>query len=206
MTVVLTQASVAGKIQAMRRALAWLVAVPLMGAATMAAHALDYRLVAPDASARSTLLAATGHSYQAWLPFALAALSASAVIALARGAAELRARAHKPAVAPFLVLPSLAFLLQEHLERLLHDGAFPWHAVTDPTFAPGLALTLPFGFAAYFAARAILHVARAVALAFEPACFTSFPVVVAARPREPMLVRARVPASRHATRGPPARR
>jgi hypothetical protein len=193
-------------IRPMRRALAWLVAMPLMAAATLAAHALDYRLVAPDAGARATLLAATGHSYEAWLPFALAVLSASAVVALAGGAAELRRGTPRPAVAPFLVLPSLAFVLQEHLERFLHDGAFPWHAVADPTFARGLALTLPFGFAAYFAARVVLLVARAVALAFEPAGFSAPPVAAIAQPRPVALARARVLASRHATRGPPARR
>jgi hypothetical protein len=190
----------------MRRQIAWLVALPLMAAATVAAHALDYRLVVPHAGPRATLLAATGHSYGAWLPLAIALLVASALVALAGGAAELRARAPQPAVAPFLVLPSLAFALQEHLERLLHDGAFPWHVVTDPTFAPGLALTLPFGFAAYFAARAVLHVARAVALAFEPTRFTTLPVVALAQPQPVVLVRARVLSSRHATRGPPARR
>jgi hypothetical protein len=177
-----------------------------MAGATISAHALDYRLMVPNADARAALLSATGHNYGAWLPLLLALLIATALVALAGGAAELRARAPRPAVAPFLVLPSLAFVLQEHLERLLHDGAFPWHVVTDPTFAPGLALTLPFGFAAYFAARAVLHVARAVALVFEPARFTQLFVSAIAAPRPVALVRARVLSSRHATRGPPAGR
>ncbi len=39
-------------------------AVPLTAAATVAAHALDYRLVVPNADARRALLAATGHDYE----------------------------------------------------------------------------------------------------------------------------------------------
>jgi hypothetical protein len=94
----------------MRRAIAWLVAVPLMAGATFAAHVLDHRLVVPNAGARAALLAATGHGYVTWLPLVLALLAASALVALAGGAAELRADA-RPAVAPFLALPSLAFVL-----------------------------------------------------------------------------------------------
>jgi hypothetical protein len=178
----------------MRRAAAWLVALPLMLAATAAAHALDYRLVVPNAGARATLLAATGHGSGDWVPLLLAASISTAVVA--------RAGAHR--IGPFLALPSLTFVLQEHLERLLHDGAFPWHLVGDPTFAPGLALTLPFGFAAYFAARAILYAARAAAQILEPIRFTSFAEVRAPVPSGATVLLVPVLASRRATRGPPA--
>jgi hypothetical protein len=188
----------------MRRALAWTVAMPLMAAAPVAAHTLDYRLVEPNAGARAMLLAATGHAYEAWVPLALGALAAAALVGLVSSAAELRARAPRHALWPFLVLPSFAFVLQEHLERLIHDGVFPWHAIADPTFAPGFALTMPFGFAAYFAARVILRVARAVALAFEPSSFPPLPALVLERPGSVALVRARLGTTGRATRGPPA--
>ncbi len=182
----------------MRRAAAWLVALPLMLAATTAAHALDYRLVVPNAGARETLLAATGHGSGDWLPLLLAASIATAVVALAGS------RSAAPRIGPFLALPSLTFVLQEHLERLLHDGVFPWHLVSDPTFAPGLALTIPFGFAAYFAARAILYVARAAAQVLEPIRFASFAEAPRHAPRSATVRLVPVLASQHATRGPPA--
>jgi len=108
-----------------RRLAAWCVAVALAVAATMAAHALDYRLVEPNPHARALLLAATGHGYEDWLPPALAVLGAAAVSALPAAAiGDSRLRAQR-----FLVVPPLVFTLQEHLERLLHDGTVPWHAV-----------------------------------------------------------------------------
>jgi hypothetical protein len=177
-----------------------------MAAATVVAHSLDYRLVQPDAGAREMLLAATGHAYEEWLPLALGLLTAAALVGLVSGASELRTRAPQPALWPFLVLPSLSFALQEHLERLLHDGAFPWHAVADPTFAPGFALTMPFGFAAFFAACAILRLARRVVLAFEPARFPPLPVVLVERLEDVAVVRPPILAGRRSSRGPPAGR
>jgi hypothetical protein len=188
----------------MRRAFAWLVALPLIGGATAAAHALDYRLVVPNPTARATLLAATGHGTEDWLPLGLAAGAAAVLVALTIRAVELRGPRRAPSVAPFLMLPSLAFVLQEHLERFLHDGTFPWHLVTDPTFAPGLALTIPFGFAAYLAARAILYVARAVVQVFEPHSFSYLAGLRTVALHSVAVVRLPVLASRHATRGPPA--
>jgi hypothetical protein len=178
----------------MRRVAAWLVALPLMLAATAAAHALDYLLVVPDAGARDTVLAATGHGSGDWLPLLLAASISTAVVA----------RAGARRIGPFIALPSLTFVLQEHLERLLHDGSFPWHLASDPTFAPGLALTIPFGFAAYFAARAILYVARAAAQVLDPGRFTSFAELTAGAPESATLLLVPVLASQRATRGPPA--
>jgi hypothetical protein len=182
----------------MRRAAAWLVALPLMLSATAAAHALDYRLVVPDAGARATLLAATGHNSSDWLPLVLAAGAATALVALAGS------RGTTPRVGPFIALPSLTFVLQEHLERLMHDGAFPWHLAGDPTFAPGLALTIPFGFAAYFAARAVLDAAQAIGIALEPRRFAYLTATQLPTPVGAVAVRVPVLASLHATRGPPA--
>jgi hypothetical protein len=190
----------------MHRSLVWIVAVPLMVGGTWAAHALDYRLTAPDPGARATLLAATGHGYEQWLPLAAALALAGLLIALVRSADQLRAGYPRPSAWPFLLLPPLSFATQEHFERLLHDGSFPWDAAVEPTFARGMALTLPFGLAAYFAARVILRVARAVAVALTPAR----PILLALRPAAvPYAVapaRVRVAASARRTRGPPTLR
>ena len=128
------------------------------------AHAVDYWLVSPDAHERSELLAGSGHGYFSYLPFAVAlcvALLVAGLVAVARAAGRGR-----PAFSldpwPLAVLPIATFVLQEHLERYLHDGAFPWHAVSEPTFALGLVLQIPFAIAAYMVARLLLRAAEAI--------------------------------------------
>jgi hypothetical protein len=54
------------------------------------------------------------------------------------------------------------FVCQEHFERLLHDGVFPWGAVADRTFVVGLALQLPFAAVAYVLARLLLRAVRSL--------------------------------------------
>ena len=158
----------------MRRSLAWLVALPLMLAGSQAAHALAYRWAYPQAGVRMHVLLQTGHGYMGLLPFVLGACGAVTVLSLlasvvdvARGG-ELRAL---PAWA-FAALPAMCFALQEYLERWLQIGSFPWHAVSQPTFLPGLALQLPVGLVVYLVARLLLRAARQVGRALAPAPFT----------------------------------
>ena len=61
----------------------------------------------------------------------------------------------------FAALPPLAFALQEHLERLIHDGTVVGVAL-QPTFMIGLLLQLPFAVAAYLLAKLLLQVADRV--------------------------------------------
>jgi hypothetical protein len=150
---------------------AWLVAVPLVLGGAQLAHAVDYWLIAPDPHGRAELLAGTGHGYFAYLPFIVAlfgGLLVAGVVAVSRDVAR-----GNTAVAldrwPLALLPLFTFVLQEHLERLLHDGAFPWHAVAEPTFALGLSLQIPFAIAAYVVARLLLRVAEAIGLGRPPA-------------------------------------
>jgi hypothetical protein len=187
----------------MRRSLAWAVAVPMMLCGTWAAHAVDYRMAVPNPEARATLLAATGHGYDEWLSLVLAISIACLLIALVRSADDLRAGSTRPSAWPFLLLPPLTFAAQEHLERLFHDGSFPWHAAAEPTFARGVALTVPFGFVAFVAARLILRVARAVACALAPARAVLLGLRPPALPRAAAPARVRVASSAHPTRGPP---
>jgi hypothetical protein len=190
----------------MRRAVAWVVALPLAVAATVAAHALDYRLAVPDADARAALLAATGHDYDARIAFLLALVTGVVVVAVAASAAESRARSLRASAWPFLVLPSLVFALQEHVERFTVDGTVPVSTVTEPTFLLGLVLTVPFGLAAWAAARLVLRVARAVALALGRRRVALLTFVVPPVPLATAFVPARVGAAEHAPRGPPSLR
>jgi hypothetical protein len=190
----------------MRRGLTWLVAVPLLGAGSQAAHALTYRLVYPGTSVRVHALAVTGHGYLDRLPLALGVALAIAFVALL--VAVLDASRGRPARAlpawAFGVLAPLAFALQELLELSLHTGTFAWHAVAEPTFVPGLLLQLPFSLLAWLAARLLLRAAGRAgrALAARPPAGLPLPLV-APIPLGPTLPRARVLANRLAKRGPP---
>ena len=56
----------------MRRALTWLLLVPLALLGSEAAHTVDYWLVEQDPGQRAALLAQTGHGYLDLLPAAIA--------------------------------------------------------------------------------------------------------------------------------------
>lgn len=146
----------------MRRSLAWVVAVCLMLAGSQAAHVLAYMWVYPQAGVRVRELLETGHSYMDLMPLVLAVCGAAMLVSLLVSgfdAARGRRQRSVPAWA-FGVLPLLGFALQEHLERWIASGAFPWHAAAAPTFLPGLLLQLPFGVVAYTAARLLLRAAE----------------------------------------------
>jgi hypothetical protein len=148
----------------MRRSLAWLFALPLMLAGSQVAHVFVYRLVYPSSSMRLHALLATGHSYMDRLPLLLgvgAAVAFVSLLAAVLDTARGRCVRGLPAWA-FALLPLATFTVQEILERSLHAGTFVWQAVEAPTFAPGLALQLPFALAAFLIARVLLRTASAV--------------------------------------------
>ncbi len=58
--------------------------------------------------------------------------------------------------------PTLAFVVQEFLERFIHAGHVPWTTAFEPAFLFGLALQLPFALAALLLAWALDSAARAV--------------------------------------------
>jgi hypothetical protein len=63
---------------------------------------------------------------------------------------------------PFALLAPAAFVVQEHLETLLHTGAAPFGTALQPTFLPGLLLQIPFALAGYAIARALVRLADGV--------------------------------------------
>jgi hypothetical protein len=134
---------------AMRRLGApWLVTLPFMAAGCLAAHSLAYHLVSTPAER---------HGYLAFAPLFLGLLGAMAVVGVVR-------RGRRPSPLAFAALPPLAFVVQEHAERLQL-------VVTEPAFLVGLLLQLPFALAALVAARAFVGLADLVceALARRPA-------------------------------------
>jgi hypothetical protein len=192
-----------------RRITAWLLVLPLALVGTQLAHETAYRIAAPGTSERARLLADTGHAYLAYAPIALGfgvALVLSALLLSLLGALRGSAVTHASPWA-LAVLAPLGFTLQEHAERLLHDGTFPWSTAIQPAFLLGLALQLPFTLAAYLFARGLLAAAdrlgRALAGLPSPRArpFPAAPV----RPGSVDLVRLPALALGHAGRGPPRR-
>jgi hypothetical protein len=185
------------------RAAAWLLSLPVALAGSAAAHALAYQLVEPDAHERAHLLAASGHGYLGQLRVLAAAAVALALAGFVRQAA-LAAHGREAAGPPLVValVPPLAFVLQEHLERALHGGAFPLGAVLEPTFLVGLALQLPFALLALGLAWLLVRTAAAVGR------LLATPPRVRARPRQrPPSASLLPPAARSfatAARAPPA--
>jgi hypothetical protein len=137
-----------------------------MLAGSEVAHVVAYRLVYPNPLDRAAVLASSGHGYFAYTPLALAIGLAMVGCAWVVRASQARSSAPSSPIVvspwPFAALPPATFALQEHLERLIHDGAFPFGAVLEPTFMIGLALQLPFALAVYALARLLLRAAERV--------------------------------------------
>jgi hypothetical protein len=127
-------------IDSMKRGAPWLVSIPFMAAGCFAAHSLAYHLVSNPRER---------HGYLAFAPLFLGLLGGLAIVGAAR-----RGRTHSPVL--FALLPPLAFVIQEHVERLQL-------VATEPAFLVGLVLQLPFALAALVAARAFLGLADLVA-------------------------------------------
>jgi len=129
---------------------------------------MAYDIATIGSSQRAHLLQETGHGYLTYLPLGLAFATAIVALALVSEArlAAAGSAARTPALWSFAALAPLVFVCQEHFERLLHDGVFPWGAVAEPTFAIGLALQLPFALLAYLVARLLLRAARSMGRLF----------------------------------------
>src|SRR5262249_30342380 len=111
-------------------------------------------------------------------------------------AAGFRGEPHRPALSPLIViLPPIAFVVQEFTERFAHDGQIPWTVVVQPTFLLGLAIQLPFALAALIAAWLLDSAARAAGRALRELPLPRFeifapePVRAVAAPRTAGLAR-----------------
>jgi hypothetical protein len=181
----------------MRQRLAWLSTAPLMFAGLIAGHLLAYRLVYSDAHARADALARSGHAYFGYVPLALSVSLGVLLAGLALQAISgFRGEQRRAATSPLIVLlPPAAFVVQEFIERLAHNGHMPWTVVVQPAFLLGLAFQLPFALAALIVAWLLDSAARAVghALADRPTpafqMFVPEPVRVVAAPGPAGLAR-----------------
>ena len=147
----------------MKRRASFLISIPVAVGGSLLAHQVSYAMQSSDGVARARLLAETGHGYLARVPLLVGALVAVALGGLVReGVIRWKGTGRTGLIWPIALIPPLAFLVQEHLERLLHDGRLPWHLTLQPAFLRGLALQVPFALLALGLATVIAGTARGV--------------------------------------------
>lgn len=190
----------------MKRQLPWLIAMPLAVVGTLAGHSAGYLAAVPDAHERSHVLAASGHGYLHYAPLVLALCGALAALGfVAHALAAFRDTDGGTRVALVAAVAPAAFVLQELVERYLHDGHLHWELVASAPFLLGLAMQVPFALLAAAIAYALAATAQQVAAAIRAArlprprstALTSLSWLSIDLPPEPVLARG------HAGRGPP---
>jgi hypothetical protein len=164
-----------------RRSALLAFSLPLAATGTLAGHAAGYALVG---GSRYQV-----HGYLAFAPQFLAMCVAVLAAAFAlRAGGRLQGR---PSPWIFALLPPLAFLAQEVIERLV--AGLPAHAVFEPAVYAGLAAQVPVALAAYLVAKALLRVADKAREAFVPkirdARFAAIALALCAPVSEPRIVR-----------------
>ena len=126
----------------MNRTLAWLVVSPVLAAGVLVAHTLAYRATGAPTDAF--------HSYLQHVP---QILLIAALVGLALGGVGTRLDAPRPVF--FVTVAVSTFVVQEHLERLVHGGGVPM-LLTTPAFLVGVLLQLPVALVAWALARCLL--------------------------------------------------
>ena len=169
----------------MRRTLTWLVTLPFVAASVLVGHAIAYRVTGTPVG--------DVHGYLAHAPQVALVLATLALLALATDA---RARRRSPV--PLASLAILAFIAQEHLERLIHTGDLPF-LLTSPALWVGLALQVPLTVAVWLAASRLAEEIAAPVRRTVPRVTPPLLRVIAVV-RKPVV---RTVAASHPGRGPP---
>ena len=182
----------------MRVRTVWTLTLPVLVAGETLAHSLVHRLAGWDQSAHERrYVEYAGPLVLVCLVLVVLAV-ASRVLAAFRGRAGRRAPSWRLAA-----IPSAAFLLQEHLERLHHYGSVDWAATSDPTVLIGVAVQLPFGLLALWLVRTLLRFAQHVGRALAERQTRLWPVPRIWRAHTVELPRVAALASGLAERAPP---
>jgi hypothetical protein len=171
----------------MQRRRAWLLLGPAVLVSVLAGHELAYRLTGTSEGPTHDYL---GHAPQVVVVLALLGLAT----------AELGPRMRLPAAWQLPAAAVATFVVQEHVERLVHTGSVPW-LVTSPAFLAGVTLQLPIAFLAWLATRCVVEALVSpsrprVRRLSRLAVVLTAPAEVAARP---------VPGASPLGRGPPVR-
>ena len=131
----------------MNRTRVWLVVAPVVAGGVLLAHSLAYRLTSTPTD--------PFHAYFEHVPQILLLL-ALAVLALA----GVGSRLEVPRAAGFPIVALATFVLQEHVERLVHGGGVPF-LLTTPAFLVGLLLQVPVALAAWARGRWLVGAVQA---------------------------------------------
>ena len=169
--------------------------LPLAAIGTLVGHAAGYALVGTSHQD------ARVHGYLAFAPqFVAVCLACIALALLLRVGGRLQGR---PAAWPFAIVPPLAFLCQELIERLA--AGLPVHAVLERAVFVGLAAQLPIALLGLLAARALLRVADEAVSTFAPRPVIAPRLELGTMPRAlPVLIPSRLAFDRLG-RAPPRR-
>jgi hypothetical protein len=122
---------------------AWLVVVPLSTLGALGGHRAAYALTGTGGGELHGYL---HHAPQVVLLLLVLSLLGAALVE--RGA--------RVVLWPFPVVVMLAFVLQEHVERLSHTGSFPL-LLDQPVFLVGIALQAIVALAAWLVARLLVR-------------------------------------------------
>jgi hypothetical protein len=156
-------------------------------AGTLVAHAVAYAAFGAPAG--------DVHGYLAHLPQLVTILALPALLL-----AAVAGRAATPRAWPFAAAALVAFVLQEHLERVIHTGELPF-LLDRPVFLLGLVLQVPFALVAWLLARGVSR----VAVAFSSRAPRSGSSLLLPLPRPPALaLRTAALRGSGSPRGPPA--
>jgi len=141
--------------------LAWLVTVPIAVVGCESAHALANIVFGAPGGGRAELF--QGGPGRGALPVLVSLVVAAILAGLAGRATGAWSASHPTAARlPFALLAPALYVVQEHVETVLHTGAAPLGTLLEPTFLPGLLLQIPFALAGYAVARALVRIADGV--------------------------------------------
>jgi hypothetical protein len=189
-------------------ATSWLLTAPLLFIGLLAGHTAGYRWAVPDPHERAHALAGTGHAYGRYVPLVMAVavvLVAAAIVSRIRTVIR-GERPGPPQPWLLMLLPPLAFLVQEFLERLLSSAHVHVEMLWEPAVLIGLQLQIPFALLALAVARLLARVADALGYAFAANPRLTRVTVVAVSPGFAVSAApARVAARGWTDRGPPPR-
>ena len=122
----------------------WLVIVPLATVGALGGHEIAYALAGP---ARDDLHGYLAHAPQLALLLSILALFFASFVE----------RGTRLALWPFPAVALIGFVVQEHAERLAHDGAVPF-LLGERVFQVGLVVQVIVAVAAWLIARLLVRV------------------------------------------------
>jgi hypothetical protein len=141
--------------------LAWLVTLPIAIVGCESAHAIANIVFGAPGDGRAELF--QGGPGAGALPLLVSLAVAAVAAGFAGRVGGAWSASHTTAARlPFALLAPALYVVQEHVETVLHTGAVPLGTVVEPTFLPGLLMQIPFALAAYAVARALVRLADGV--------------------------------------------